>query len=197
MTVSGCTRWVCLPAATGFGTDFWHAVEFSRSGRAPLAIFRSSAGQPCYLTDSLRGVNPTPPSSSARALTAVTRRTASRRAEHLGGRRGHQPPCRCPELLASDGLYVRSLCRARSNRTRRTDHGVGDPVSAGPATDAVSVPPCRATSRTIGGSPLDGQSDQERPASHPVQPPYTRRPAARAGCPGRLIRASDRSRGNG
>jgi hypothetical protein len=29
-----------------FGTDFWHAVEFSRSGRAPVRTFRSIAGQP-------------------------------------------------------------------------------------------------------------------------------------------------------
>jgi len=37
------------PPMTGFfGTDFWHAVEFSRNGRAPVEVFRPVAGQPVH-----------------------------------------------------------------------------------------------------------------------------------------------------
>src|SRR5687768_3203079 len=39
------------PARTGFvGTDFWHAVEFSRIGCAPLGVSRPVVGQPAYRT---------------------------------------------------------------------------------------------------------------------------------------------------
>ena len=31
-----------------FGTDFWHAVEFSRNGRAPTRVSRPIAGQPIH-----------------------------------------------------------------------------------------------------------------------------------------------------
>src|SRR5437763_13855210 len=34
---------------TGFvGTDFWHAVEFSRNGRAPVRVSRPVVGQPLH-----------------------------------------------------------------------------------------------------------------------------------------------------
>src|SRR3954452_8454668 len=31
-----------------FGTDFWHAVEFSRNGRAPVRVSRPVVGQPIH-----------------------------------------------------------------------------------------------------------------------------------------------------
>src|SRR3954451_8378978 len=38
----------CAPMTGLFGTDFWHAVEFSRNGRAPARVFRPIAGQPIH-----------------------------------------------------------------------------------------------------------------------------------------------------
>src|SRR3954451_3642684 len=38
----------CAPMTGLFGTDFWHAVEFSRNGRAPTRVFRPFAGQPIH-----------------------------------------------------------------------------------------------------------------------------------------------------
>src|SRR3954454_7354857 len=43
------TGHACASPMTGFfGTDFWHAVEFSRNGRAPTRVFRPFAGQPIH-----------------------------------------------------------------------------------------------------------------------------------------------------
>src|SRR5947208_12559570 len=36
------------PMTGFFGTDFWHAVEFSRNGRAPVRVFRPVVGQPVH-----------------------------------------------------------------------------------------------------------------------------------------------------
>src|SRR5213082_1868738 len=36
------------PMTGFFGSDFWHAVEFSRNGRAPVEVFRPVAGQPLH-----------------------------------------------------------------------------------------------------------------------------------------------------
>jgi len=41
------------PPQRGFGIDFWHAVEFSRSGRSPVKTLAGpSSGQPFKLTQS-------------------------------------------------------------------------------------------------------------------------------------------------
>jgi hypothetical protein len=36
------------PMTGFFGTDFWHAVEFSRNGRAPVRVSRPVVGQPIH-----------------------------------------------------------------------------------------------------------------------------------------------------
>src|SRR3954447_21333849 len=36
------------PMTGFFGTDFWHAVEFSRNGRAPVGVSRPVVGQPIH-----------------------------------------------------------------------------------------------------------------------------------------------------
>ena len=52
MFLARCTKGIrighaCASPMTGFfGTDFWHAVEFSRNGRAPVEAARPLAGQP-------------------------------------------------------------------------------------------------------------------------------------------------------
>src|SRR3954465_11331781 len=38
--------WTGTPMTGFFGTDFWHAVEFSRNGRAPVRVSRPVVGQP-------------------------------------------------------------------------------------------------------------------------------------------------------
>src|SRR3954451_14967116 len=40
--------WTDTPMTGFFGTDFWHAVEFSRNGRAPVGAFRPVVGQPIH-----------------------------------------------------------------------------------------------------------------------------------------------------
>src|SRR4051812_28214935 len=40
--------WTGTPMTGFFGTDFWHAVEFSRNGRAPVGAFRPVVGQPIH-----------------------------------------------------------------------------------------------------------------------------------------------------
>ncbi len=50
-------------AGRGFGTDFWHAVEFSRNGRTPVRAFRPFLGQPTYFTDRDGEVNSLAPSA--------------------------------------------------------------------------------------------------------------------------------------
>ena len=45
-----------VPAPDGvFGIDFWHAVEFSRIGRAPIEAFRPFSGQPFKPTQAGQG----------------------------------------------------------------------------------------------------------------------------------------------
>src|SRR3954463_11219358 len=40
--------WASTPMTGFFGTDFWHAVEFSRNGRAPVRVSRPVVGQPLH-----------------------------------------------------------------------------------------------------------------------------------------------------
>src|SRR3954463_1806343 len=40
--------WASTPMTGFFGTDFWHAVEFSRNGRAPVQVLRPVVGQPVH-----------------------------------------------------------------------------------------------------------------------------------------------------
>src|SRR5437588_11434832 len=63
----------------GFGTDFWHAVEFSRNGRAPVEVSRPVVGQPLNAMSaasplSKRGARePIPRSGRSRVRLAVGR----------------------------------------------------------------------------------------------------------------------------
>jgi hypothetical protein len=110
----GCTSggWPAPPRRRGlFGIDFWHAVEFSRSGRAPKPAFRPSAGQPFYPASVFLGCQTRCPAAPPRAGTHGQRTAA---VPSWGGRPPDRPPTvgvRC--VLPGDPGTVRSPATAR------------------------------------------------------------------------------------
>src|SRR3954451_17998135 len=60
----------CAPMTGLFGTDFWHAVEFSRNGRAPARVFRPIAGQPIHAMSARCSLSKPSPSGLLRAGSA-------------------------------------------------------------------------------------------------------------------------------
>src|SRR3954454_6976862 len=61
------------PMTGFFGTDFWHAVEFSRNGRAPVGVSRPVVGQPLHAMSAAASL-----SKRIRCGTALPGRAATR-----------------------------------------------------------------------------------------------------------------------
>src|SRR3954451_9037252 len=61
------------PMTGFFGTDFWHAVEFSRNGRAPVRVSRPVVGQPIHAMSAAASL-----SKRIRCGTALPGRAATR-----------------------------------------------------------------------------------------------------------------------
>ena len=87
-----------LPVDEVFGIDFWHAVEFSRNGRTPIArLLGSFSGQPYYFSPfvppgqiqwtgsdrACRGALPARTHTLASQPTAASSRGAALRTGHL------------------------------------------------------------------------------------------------------------------
>ena len=107
-----------------FGIDFWHAVEFSRSGRTPTRrLSATRRGNPSSLDPHPRGVKPRPEPRCEPA-------------------RGARTPSRVSTTPTPMRLFPGGLPGG-------TDHL------------SVSVPPCRATSRTLGRPPGGVKSKED------------------------------------
>src|SRR3954462_8825373 len=63
--------WARTPMTGFFGTDFWHAVEFSRNGRAPVRVSRPVVGQPLHAMSAAVSL-----SKRLRAVTALAHAVA-------------------------------------------------------------------------------------------------------------------------
>ncbi len=130
-------------AGRGFGTDFWHAVEFSRNGRTPVRAFRPFLGQPTYFTDRDGEVNSLAPS----ALPSYTDRGC--------GWNSGRPP-------------GPAVSRPVSRGALRTIGNRGDAVKAGVGRVAVRFAPprfCRQPGR-------NGRAGREQPGSVPPPAGY-------------------------
>ena len=104
------------PETGFFGIDFWHAVEFSRSGRAPNQAFRPGLGatlsnllmRPCGCQTDFRPV-PT------RHATRPPRAEARGRGARAGGRPGTGHRCGVRSSLPGDVQNIRQSAPGNAN----------------------------------------------------------------------------------
>ncbi len=106
-----------------FGIDFWHAVEFSRSGRTPTRrLSATRRGNPSSLD---------PRSLAVKSPAGGRGISIARSASNFSGGRD----------IVAGGVNAHSVESVPGGLPGGTDHL------------SVSVPPCRATSRTLGSAP--------------------------------------------
>jgi hypothetical protein len=110
----------------GFGTDFWHAVEFSRNGRAPAEVSRPVLGQPIHAMSA-------PSPLSKRGLLRRLPRSGRSRVRLPVGRIETKNPCPPSQIAPS---------QIASSLTRRVPHRrhCACPCAA-PATGRATAPP--------------------------------------------------------
>ena len=188
-----------------FGIDFWHAVEFSRSGRAPIrGLSARSRGNRSNLLRRLRDCQtrlPGPP-APARAVTAATE--GSRRSVTLGAARGNGHRSGVRRSLPGDVENIRQSPRGNANPQVSASAGAlghgGRVTAADPRTrDRGQVCACRAAAPA---TPVQQVAPAHGTASSSVDPgvvdvgaalrdrPAGRRPAGRQ--PGRDEQVDDR-----
>ena len=100
-----------------FGIDFWHTVEFSRSGRAPTRPFGRSRGNPVNLVARLHRVKRD--RHASRPPEAPHERRARGAIEVVGSRSGTgRQLAGVRDSLSNDVVILVTLCGA-VNRDRR------------------------------------------------------------------------------
>jgi hypothetical protein len=150
------TGWSPTTPRTGllFGIDFWHAVEFSRSGRTPISTPRGrSRGNLANLAGPSRRCQ-TSPTTNRPSPARSTPPTGVLLGVEVSGSPPDRPPVRCPLLPAGDVENIRTAdgrrqIRAASRRVHHYHH-YHRPLCRS------AFSPCPAT--TSPGQPADGSA---------------------------------------